>query len=535
MSMELTDQPAHPPVTPAPAPIWRRAWGVIQRMDQRFDRLPGASALAVLLVGGVILGVGAALRARSGVNPPSFWYDDIWPSVLARRSSLRHFFELHSPIPIGFIAFLKLSEGILGQSHLALQLPAVIFYGLSALMTAALVARATGRVSVGLLAGVAIASHREFAFWAIRPKQFTLDVLVTGILLALALAFFEKPTLRRYCVLAGVALGALFFSVPSVFIGPLLLHCAALVLVLPGRPAWVRRGRVLAVAAAFDAVVLALFLLLWRQQSTPALESYWEAGFMPRDAAGAFKFMTTGPIVNFIIDALCRIPWTPLLLIPGLISALRSRLWPLVLFVLILVIELFTLSYLRIFPLSGGRLGAFLAPVVLLLCGLGVAALVVRLPLLPLLGTLALMGFVCRECWTEPVSYVGAGEKQAVERAEELLKPGDLLVCEPGGALAAALYARWPASLHHVTTTLTQFDVTLTIPGAAAVIVPDFWRHSLQAGAGALPASVRRVVVLGSQAPGSMYDSATGFFNEGGFATVENRKVNASFLGVYER
>jgi hypothetical protein len=102
----------------------RAAWRALERLDQRIDRLPGTGGVLTLLAGGLGLGVFAYWRMRAGLAPDSFWYDDLWPTVLARQTSLSGFFSLLPPLPLGFFGLLRVSESVFGEGHLALQLPA---------------------------------------------------------------------------------------------------------------------------------------------------------------------------------------------------------------------------------------------------------------------------------------------------------------------------------------------------------------------------------------------------------------------------
>jgi hypothetical protein len=330
------------------------------------------------------LAIGVAARVRYHAACPSYWYDEAYLLLnVFRRSCL----ELLGPLaddqaaPPMFLWCLRGLYRIAGGGEWAMRLPALAAGLLSLVVLVPLARRAVGRrgwlwaVACGALCPHAIAHCCEV-------KPYTLDVLVTEVVLLVGLSASAKPQAARgpavvYSVLGVVVVLAPWLSFPAVFVG----QSACLALLAEGLR---RRRRGLffcwmLVQGAFLLSCLALWLIVVRHHPTDGLHRFWEASFIDLSSPGH----TLSWLMHCLVEAgnyASRDVGLVVIVLAVLGSVSLGRRAP---SRAVLLAGPFALGLagcaLRVYPL-GGRLLLFLAPSLWLLAGRGLVVLGRLLP-----------------------------------------------------------------------------------------------------------------------------------------------------------
>ena len=286
------------------------------------ERFPCAwLALAAILAG-------VALRVWQYAANPSIWVDE---AAIARNVLDRRPWQLFGPLdfgqvaPPGFLLGIKLSVALLGSSEYALRLvpfaagiasPALFF------VVARSVLRPVGAIVATLMFSTAI----PLIFFSSNLKQYSSDIAVTLLVVAIALRLPLQPLSRRSaCGFALVSLPLLFCSQAAVF--PITVAGAVVLTdaLLTPRPD--RLYRLILVASWAAAVVAAVAYgsRMMTAVDNTYLHRFWAQAFMPREGSLAWLWATAqnvfaGPPPPALgaFDGSLHYPW------PALFAALLA-------------------------------------------------------------------------------------------------------------------------------------------------------------------------------------------------------------------
>jgi hypothetical protein len=410
-----------------------------------------------------------------GVNPDSLWLDDQWVATLVKHASLSELLELRAPAPIGFILLLRVVAACFGWGHWQLQ--ALPF--LCALAQIPLIGwiawRATGRLSLGLVAATLLSGSRTMLMFGVRVKQYTLEGLIVLILIALAMQCVQRPRTSTFALLIVAAAMAIPFSFTAAPVGLVVVNVLVLHLLLMKRDAACPpRWAIIVGCAAHAATVLLWLWLFQARQPNSLMFSYWRDHYAPvTDAAALWDFaqthglrFLTGAMPNLlewlvvgvplaVILLCCRRgdgphgPWLPRLVGIGL---------------LLFYSGMFVASAIELYPLGGRRTDVFSYPITILAVVAAVWAIsrharwFSRLILL-VVGLYALLLYPGR-----PIEYPRTGGKELVEQAEMLLQDEDWLLISPASSWAFGCYGSWPVRLVPVEESTNRFVAEVARP-----------------------------------------------------------------------
>ena len=377
----------------------------------------------------------AAVSRWSGMAPPSFWLDDQWAALVYRDFSWGEIVRLAPPIPLGFV----LLQRPFAASMVGLQwVPFVASLACIPLM-AWTVERVTRSAGAAAVAALVAAGTSLLAMAAVHPKHYSVDVLVAATLLALFVpVFLEDPLARarkNLWVVGACALG-LGFAFTSVFVAAPLAHVAAV---------RVRRPDFSVAVALYDLVLVGAYFGFFAGSSSEAMTGYWAHAFVPLESvAAALSFLAAR--TPAAVGAALPSPWLAWFALPGLVWLLRRpELRLLGCACLGVQVALVVLAIARIYPLGTGRTDLFLAPVIILLVGCGLHALLSWLPnprlrqVLLLAAALAVVALGYGRVPYAPETR----DAQLVQALDAVRKPGEPVLVFPHAAFALAYHGDW--------------------------------------------------------------------------------------------
>lgn len=295
----------------------------IQRVVQSTS-LRWVGYAAALLVAACGLWLRAAYLGRS------LWLDEAWVanSVLTGTLSGMFYYDrwVQTTPPL-FLLVTRYTVQWLGLSNEVLRAAPVLFSVLAGVVMYALARRLVGRYTA-LLAWALLFLSPTAITWARFLKQYSLELLVTTVLLWLSVRYLERPSGKRFALLAAVALLGLLASHPAVLLLP------AIVLAVAGRS--VSRAAQLGIAGSVVAAG-AHFLFVQPNQSRDLEQFFFPAGdargWVERTAGNALLYLAHLPVPSRVLLA----EWVTglavvALLTAGLVLAIRRfrrgrRLW----------------------------------------------------------------------------------------------------------------------------------------------------------------------------------------------------------------
>ncbi len=235
----------------------------------RTERHLTVAVLAVLMLGSLL----AHDLHRMMTQP--LWRDEDWVAVTLRVPFDR-ILSLTSTTPVLFTALLRVTPHWSPSSLRLLPLA----FTVAAVVPAWYLGREIDRN--GWLTRVVLATGVAFApALLVRHdlKQYTAEAFAALIVLWL-LARLEAEWSRRRLVVLGATLAAsTLLSNGAMFLGPAVLVCLALVLIV--RRDARRLGQLAVVGVATLAFDLVVFLVVDRPADTPSLQAYWTAFYIP--------------------------------------------------------------------------------------------------------------------------------------------------------------------------------------------------------------------------------------------------------------
>lgn len=408
-----------------------------------------------------LLAVGVFLRLAQYAGDRSLWLDEslLASSILGRPvGGLLEPLDYGQTAPFGFLLLVKLATLLLGTSEYALRL--VPFLGaLAALALIVPVARRyVGRAALPVAVALfALAPY--LLYYSAEVKQYSLDVLVSLVVLALAADAADEARLTRRTalLLLGAGTVGVWLSQPAVF----MLAGAGLVLGLGAVRAgdWARARVLAGVGAAWLASFAGSYLVSRRGLADPEyMQAFWRSGFFPllpssprellwlpasfarvfreplgvmgEDSSGFALPQVAAGIVAFAAGALWMRKARPARL--ALLGA------PLLLVLLA--------SALRLYPFgsswhTGGRVLMFLIPTFVFLMAQGAERLWERFGKFAGAAVVALMLIPSALYAVITVPHARAEVKPLLQYANEHRAPGDLLYVYYNGRPTLEYYA----------------------------------------------------------------------------------------------
>lgn len=437
----------------------------------------------------------AAIVWAQGLNPPTLWFDDVWVASLAKLSSFWAVVTAPAPTPPGFLALEWLLHRAIPDPELSVQvLPFAV--GLATIPAIWwLVRKLTSSRLAALTAAAALVLDPWIGGEAVAVKQYTLDALISLLLLLFALRLFARPpTARRLLLVVVVALVSIFFSFYSAFLGAALVAVEAVRLARAGRGGW---KRALGPLVLYLCGLFAIREGVLQGRAGGGLTSYWVGYFLPLNHVARtlrFLFLRRGPVavgggMPFALKSLA------ILALPGWYWLWRQRgQRPLAVALLLLYLGLPVASALHLYPLGGYRTDLFLHPVTLALVVLGLHAIVswARSERLRVYTrAVPLAAFLFPALLAPPVSehYPPAESRKHLDSAIRALQRGDLLLWS--GQWMIAYYGPWQYDVRADSASGTSFRIVFRTgprmvpieegPAAVAAMLPCPWtRDSVQ-------------------------------------------------------
>ncbi len=416
------------------------------------------------------------------LNPASLWLDDLYIAVFGKMNLWRDWhLWLNMHVPLAFMLGTFLSYRILPDHELSAQLLPFACALAQIFLFARLARIWTGRRLFALLAGALLSVCTVIVIYSVRVKQYTLDSLITILLLLLFTAYLKAPRRERSLWPAALASAlALLASFISAVISGIFLHLLLARRLVKDR--FNLKGRLgdLAGVLAFDVSGALYYWFVLRGVRNPGLMWLWDRAadyaFLPVHAGFPvfFQALARAASESVLAAAFPSALVTGATAVPGLQAAglylvaavvlfflilgLR-RLWQqgqklLVAISLIFYCSMLAMSALALYPLFD-RTNIYSFPVTLLLVVLGVQSLAGERPLtragraawvLVLLA--ATFFFSSERLGGEPGVYFYEEQMSAdyVRRIERAYRPGDAVVVYPMANVAFAYYTRWPVS-----------------------------------------------------------------------------------------
>lgn len=361
---------------PREEPLSRASIGTRASPGARAFRYLPASALRHLPAFIVLLG--AVVRLRQFIFNRSLWVDEAGIAINIIR---RTYAGLLEPLqgaqtaPIGFLWTQKTLVNILGSTDMVFRI-FPLAAGLTALLLMPFLLRPGGTLLRRLSAALALclfAFNGRLIYFASEAKQYSVDVLVTIVLLLLARQCWRKDWTSADCYRFGIGgVLAVWFSHPSVFV--LAGLCTGLALSRLAAKQWNGFWLIAATAVVQAASFLLVYMLALRsslEASSGFLNSFWQAAFAPMPPWNESAWYT-GTFSNALTDPAGL---TPKLLSTALImiglARLIARGWELVAGLAVAIVAAIAASAMQSYPLTG-RLLLFGLPAAYLLTVEGV-------------------------------------------------------------------------------------------------------------------------------------------------------------------
>lgn len=439
---------------------WRRRalWGP-ESPYRRYWRTGARAALAAAVV---LTALRAGLARLAGWNPESLWADDLVYGAIVRSEAVWDMLAAPIHMAPGPFVIWRALHALLPDPEWSLQL-LPFACGIAAIPVMALVVwRLTADESLAAMAAALTALNPLLAHYTVFVHQYPFDFLVTALFLLAAATLCTGDTgvdPRRFGRLACFGGLAIFFSVTSVFVSFPIVNLGAFHAARDRSADRRRMVRILATAAAYNAAVLAGYLLL-RGRSNAIVRGNFAAGFMPLDSVGsAWGFLAangrrmlelglpswSGAQIWDPATVSWPLPFLGLGL-AWLLARRSTRFCGLV--VGCFYAAFVAASALGVYPLGTGRADIFAFPATIALFAVGVHLCTTPLPRAKLFR-LAAAAAVVAIAVANPLraDYWDVDDVHLVAALEPALRPDDGLILSPTGAFLVAFYGRWPVTI----------------------------------------------------------------------------------------
>ena len=410
-------------------------------------KAPGSRPIGIAL--GIVLLLGSLLRLFEYFRNRPLWLDESMLALGIGRhgyAGLLGALDYDQTAPPLFLWGLKTASLIGGMSEYSLRLLPFLA-GLALPWVVWRVVRAMGGPVAGVIATTLAAVSAPLIYYSAEAKPYSLDALISGILIMLTLRVREEPRQSRLwwqLLIAGL-LGALS-AIPL----PLILAGAVAALLLDPEVRSVpgSRENLAGVIGVWAVGFGLLYWLIYQGMTTMYLHRFWADTFL-NPLAPDFAFRAYGGVLALLdplppFEDYLPLRWCVLLLVAAVIPAIRraglAGASQLVVPILVTVL----MSVLSKYPM-GLRLLIFLSPCVFALVGIGVAELLrlvrIREPVAALGGSLLVVAWGAPEAFRhveEP--EIRKGGREAVRRVLAA-DPAEPVYVLPAGLPVWAYYS----------------------------------------------------------------------------------------------
>ena len=398
-----------------------------------------------------------AWTRASGLDPRSFWFDDVYVASLTRLDSLATAVSVPAPAPPGFVGALWIAGRLVPDPEIALQLVPFLSALLTIPLLAYLVVTVTGNHALSILSAGILALNANSAHYSIFVKPYVTDQLSTLVLLLVAVWVFRNRESSRLVAAALLGVVMVLWSFPSVFLSAALITVATLGTLGRSGPDARSRWSALWTAGGFGLLLGIEYLFVLSPRANAAHKNAWLDGFVPLESFASFWDFLASSGWGALQGALPSTPYAwlaPSLVAVGLIWLLtrrehRSLAGYLLLFFVAIVVG----SALHLYPISGGRPGApelsrtdlFSYPVTILLFTLGIHAFTEKLPAGRWLNY-ALCTVVLWFAIATPlaVAYYPLNHSAFPRFLSARAAPDDVVILSINASYLAGFYSSWP-------------------------------------------------------------------------------------------
>lgn len=409
------------------------------------ERVPTPTWSRATTAAWFLIGLGLLPRLSHFLSGRALWFDE---AALCINVLERGFGGLAQPLdfmqiaPLFYLWFMKLATLAFGASVYAVRLPSLLG-GIAGLVLFWLVAKRVLSPRGSLMALALAACSQHLIYYAGEAKPYAVDVAVFLAVALVALELERRRDSGRFLGVAALVLGGLvWLSYPAVFAiaGIGIVQLAA----IAWRRDWARLLHVAVPYAASACSFLLLFVLVMQpsRADTATMEYmnfYWRHGFMPFPPTSfwAYRwyrertFMFFDMPGGFTLQGLALFCW-----LAGVVALGARKPWHAAALVSPLLLAL-AASSLKLYPFHG-RMTLFLAPVIFLFIGEGIASL-----LAPRLGRaryamgLVLVALLCTQPLVRAARMAVAPARHhelevVLAAVEEAWQPGDRLFFRQG-------------------------------------------------------------------------------------------------------
>lgn len=456
-------------------------WGAAQ--DRRFDDAAAARRadwrMAMFVVAMAILLAMMAFRTRDAFNPDSLWLDDQWVASLARHAAPGELLTLMPPAPIGFLLLMQGITRVFGAGHWQWQLVPMLCGFAQVPLLGWIAWRATGRVSLGVLAAALLSGSTTFLIYTWRIKQYTLEGFVALALIGLALACAQGSRKVPFALVVLAGLLAIPLSFTAVPVGMVVVNVLALHLFLTaeGRTYTPRaqptRRHVVSCCTAYNVFVLGWLMLVQFHQANDVMHEFWARYYMPIHDLEAFLEFLRTHLSRFLTGGLpSLLGWLTWVVPIGMALLCWRRRWqPIALALLLFYGGMFTISAMHLYPLGARRTDIFSYPITILAIVAGIAAMSRYVRFLPQLVLLIVIGRMILFVPTSAIQYPGSDDRRTVEWLVRHAQPEDAIVIGPRSSWAIGCYTEWPVKLTPIAQSTNGFLVEPSRPHT--IVLPD--------------------------------------------------------------
>ncbi len=406
-----------------------------------------------LLVGAYVALVTTAFLARvGGINPTSFWFDDVWMASLMKTANVGEMLQLQAHVPWGFLLLSRLMTGLVPDQEMALQLIPFLM-GLAGIGLMAWVVYETTKSHAMALIGAALAAVSPLvAQYSINAKPFTMGFALTCLILVAAVRASREPSSRSMLWLVMAGLAGFLFSYGTIIVSIATISVSwlfALPLYRRRRPAFLALS---AVVAAFVIILAGWVICDVHAHLNPSLRGFWEKRYIPLSSfPAAWAFMMDKGWV-WISGALPEnMSAFAILMIPGLVWLLCRRSSRLIgVAVLLYLFGVILASSLRFYPVGGKRTDIYSFPVIILLISCGVHGILSVVPKARSVAGSVAGAVVLAACiFPAQAAYdARVDAKRWVCKMQDLIRDEDGMVLHPYANWLVACYGDWPLSFH---------------------------------------------------------------------------------------
>lgn len=438
-----------------------------------------------------------------------FWTDEAWVAI-STRVPLSQALQVSASTPVGWTLLLRL---VFAGGEQRLRIIPLLFASF-AVVAAYLYARSLpwptvvlARLAAVLAGGAALLMRSALVRDDL--KQYTADAFVALLILLLASRLEADWSSRRLVRLGVVVVVGFLFSAVSAFVGAAALGGVLLSSVL-GRN-WLRVRATLTIGGAAAALLLAIFLLLYRPGIPPGLGAYWRSSYLPVDEgwAAVGRFLAKSFSNEATSLGMGPLLVAVLLVGAGVATLVRLRRPALAMVVPVLLIEMIVLAALQQYPLFDSRTSHFLTVTLGVTAAVGVGGICVLLARIHVAAALIGAALVA-VLFVSGVKDVirgqvipGAAEdlRTPADTLATLLQPGDIVVVNMNSSWGFAYYwHRSTAVTAPVTSNLQRFIMVfpdepniLVAPDRTPAAVDGIMQRADAAARAARPGATARI------------------------------------------